>query len=58
MKDDDSLQAALSAQARKTNFQHWGAAEYNRTGPKNSQESKFPRSDSLEMSKLKQRFSI
>ena len=42
-EDDDTLQAAISAQVRKTNFEHRGAIANDRTGPKKSQESRSPK---------------
>ena len=53
-EDDNTLQAALSAQIRKTNFQHQGAVANDRTGPTKSQESRCPKAESQDLSKLTQ----
>ena len=37
-QEDDSLQAALSAQVHKNNFEHRGALGKDRGGPKQSQQ--------------------
>ena len=50
-EDDDSLQAALSAQIRKTNYENLGAAAHARNGPKN-QKSRSLKQESSGISKL------
>ncbi len=54
MEEDCSLQAALSAQVRKTNYENRGAAVQDRTEPKKNQESRPPRSGSPDIAKLTQ----
>ncbi len=52
-EEDNSLQAALSAQASKS-FEHQGAAAHVRGGPKKSQESRSPKAESSDIAKLTQ----
>ena len=53
-ENDESLQAALSAQVCKANYENRGAAVYDRNVPKKSQESRSPKQASLDISKLTQ----
>ena len=53
-EEDDSLQAALSAQVRKTNFEHRRAAVYDHNGSKKCQESRCPKAESSDLSTLTQ----
>ena len=54
LENDESLQATLSAQVRKTNYENRGAAAYDRNGPKKNQDSKSPKPEPLDISKLMQ----
>jgi hypothetical protein len=57
-KRDDSLQAVLSAQVRKINFHHRGAATHDCNGMKKSQESRSLEAESSDIVKLTQKVSI
>ena len=48
-EEDDSLQAALSAQICQTNYENQGAAAYDPNGPKQNQESGSPKSESSDI---------
>ncbi len=51
----ESLQAALSAQVRKNNFEHRGAAVHHDSSvPKKNQESRSPNPESSDIAKLTQ----
>ena len=51
-ENEESLQAALSAQVRKTNYENRGAAVYDCIVPKKSQESRSPKQTSSDILKL------
>ena len=53
-ENDDLLQATMSAQVRKTNNENRGAATYDRNVPKKNQESRSPKPEPSDISKLKQ----
>ena len=53
-ENDESLQAALSAQVCKTNYENRGAAAHDRNVPKKNQESRSPKPESSDISKLTQ----
>ena len=53
-EDDDSLQAALSAQVRKTNYENRGTAAYDCNMPKKKQESRSLKPEYSDISKLTQ----
>ena len=53
-ENDETLQAALSAQVCKTNFENRGAAVHDRNVPKKSQEPRSPKQASSNVLKLTQ----
>ncbi len=51
-EEDCQLQAALSAQVSKTDYENRGAASQNRTNPRKNSESRSPNSGSQDIQKL------
>ena len=52
--DEESLQAALSAQVWKSNYENRGMAEQDRKGPKKNPDARSPKQSIPDLSKLMQ----
>ena len=53
-ENDESLQAALSAQVRKANYENRGLAAHDRNVPKRNQDARFPKQTTSNFSELMQ----